>query len=50
MNSQFIPAEAFQQLQFQVSLLRISSPGDVAIRQAEQLAELLRTDRPAPAR
>jgi hypothetical protein len=50
MNSQFIPAEALQQLQFQVSLLRILSPGDGAMPQAEQLSQLLAlTPRMTPA-
>jgi hypothetical protein len=50
MNSPFIPAEALQQLQFQVSLLRIISPGDSAMRQAEQLAQFLSMEWPAPAK
>jgi hypothetical protein len=50
MNPQFIPADALQQLQFQVSLLRILSPGDRAIPQAEQLSRLLAVSpRPTPA-
>jgi hypothetical protein len=50
MNSQFIPADALQQLQFQVSLLRILSPGDRALPQAEQLSQLLSlSPRTAPA-
>jgi hypothetical protein len=48
MNPQFIPVEALQQLQFQVSLLRIMSPGDAPVRQAEQLGELATMNRPAP--
>jgi hypothetical protein len=49
MNPQVIPLEALQQLRFQVSLLRIVCPGDAAIRQAEQLSQLLVPERPAPA-
>jgi hypothetical protein len=49
MNPQLIPADALQQLQFQVSLLRILSPGDRAMPQAEQLSQLLTMKTRTPA-
>jgi hypothetical protein len=41
MDRQFVAARALQEIEFQVSLLRVMSPGDLPAPQVDALADLL---------